>query len=76
MGIADNIKNFFSNTEAKSMYSLPNSNVIFPFNTDIGFFSGTEQMNPEGNSAALACLNVLGTAFSEPKLVVMQKTPE
>ena len=76
MGIADNIKNFFSNTEAKSMYSLPNSNVIFPFNTDIGYFSGTDQMNPEGNSAALACLNVLGTAFSEPSLVVKQKTAE
>ena len=58
------------------MYSMPTSNVIFPYNTDIGFFSGTDQMNPEGNSAALACLNVLGTAFSEPKLVVMQRTPE
>ena len=58
------------------MYSLPNQNVIFPFNTDIGYFSGTDQMNPEGNSAALACLNVLGTAFSEPSLVVKQQTPE
>lgn len=76
MGLTDNIRKFFNNSDTKAMYSMPTSNVIFPYNTDIGFFSGTEQMNPEGNSAALACLNVLGTAFSEPNLVVMQKTPE
>ena len=76
MGLTENIRKFFNNQDTKAMYSMPTSNVIFPYNTDIGFFSGTDQMNPEGNSAALACLNVLGTAFSEPKLVVMQRTPE
>ena len=33
-------------------------------------------MSPEGNSAALACLNVLGTAFSEPPLKVYLKSIE
>ena len=47
-----------------------------PYNTEIGYFSGTNQMSPEGNSAALACLNVLGTAFSEPPIEVYQNSPE
>lgn len=80
MGIADNIRGFFSqqeaNTEKKTFNNFPTSQVVFPFNSDAGFFSGTNQMSPEGNSAALACLNVLGTAFSEPPLKVYVKTQE
>ena len=80
MGIADNIRGFFSsqevNSEKKTYNNFPTSQVVFPFNTDAGFFSGTNQMSPEGNSAALACLNVLGTAFSEPPLKVYLKTQE
>ena len=80
MGIADNIRGFFSqqeaNTEKKTFNNFPTSQVVFPFNTDAGFFSGTNQMSPEGNSAALACLNVLGTAFSEPPLKVYLKSTE
>jgi HK97 family phage portal protein len=80
LGIADNIRGFFSQqeaqTEKKSFSNFPTSQVVFPFNTDAGFFSGTNQMSPEGNSAALACLNVLGTAFSEPPLKVYLKTQE
>ena len=80
MGIADNIRGFFSQqeaqTEKKSFNNFPTSQVVFPFNSDAGFFSGTNQMSPEGNSAALACLNVLGTAFSEPPLKVYLKTQE
>jgi len=80
LGIADNIRGFFNQQEAqtdkKSYNNFPTSQVVFPFNTDAGFFSGTNQMSPEGNSAALACLNVLGTAFSEPPLKVYIKTQE
>ena len=80
MGIADNIRGFFSNqeaqTEQKNFGNFPTSQVVFPFNTDAGFFSGVNQMSPEGNSAALACLNVLGTAFSEPPLKVYLKSLE
>ena len=80
MGIADNIRGFFNQqeaqTEKKSYNNFPTSQVVFPFNTDAGFFSGTNQMSPEGNSAALACLNVLGTAFSEPPLKVYLKSTE
>jgi len=80
LGIADNIRGFFSQqeaqTEKKSFNNFPTSQVVFPFNSDAGFFSGTNQMSPEGNSAALACLNVLGTAFSEPPLKVYVKTQE
>ena len=80
MGIADNIRGFFSqqeiNTEKKTFNNFPTSQVVFPFNSDAGFFSGVNQMSPEGNSAALACLNVLGTAFSEPPLKVYLKTQE
>ena len=80
MGIADNIRGFFNsqevNSEKKTYNNFPTSQVVFPFNTDAGFFSGTNQMSPEGNSAALACLNVLGTAFSEPPLKVYLKTQE
>ena len=80
MGIADNIRGFFSqqevNTEKKTFNNFPTSNIVFPFNADAGFFSGVNQMSPEGNSAALACLNVLGTAFSEPPLKVYLKTQE
>jgi len=80
LGIADNIRGFFNQQEAqtdkKSYNNFPTSQVVFPFNTDAGFFSGTNQMSPEGNSAALACLNVLGTAFSEPPLKVYLKSTE
>jgi len=80
LGIADNIRGFFSqqevNTEKKTFNNFPTSQVVFPFNSDAGFFSGVNQMSPEGNSAALACLNVLGTAFSEPPLKVYLKTQE
>ena len=80
MGIADNIRGFFSsqevNTEKKTYNNFPTSNIVFPFNADAGYFSGVNQMSPEGNSAALACLNVLGTAFSEPPLEVYVKTDE
>jgi HK97 family phage portal protein len=80
LGIADNIRGFFNsqevNSEKKTYNNFPTSQVVFPFNTDAGFFSGTNQMSPEGNSAALACLNVLGTAFSEPPLKVYLKTQE
>ena len=80
MGIADNIRGFFSqqevNTEKKTFNNFPTSQVVFPFNADAGFFSGVNQMSPEGNSAALACLNVLGTAFSEPPLKVYLKSTE
>ena len=80
MGIADNIRGFFNQQEAqtdkKSYNNFPTSQVVFPFNTDAGFFSGTNQMSPEGNSAALACLNVLGTAFSEPPLKVYLQSTE
>jgi len=80
LGIADNIRGFFSQqeaqTEKKTYNNFPTSQVVFPFNTDAGFFSGTNQMSPEGNSAALACLNVLGTAFSEPPLKVYLKSIE
>ena len=78
MGIRDNIRGFFAQevqTEKKSG-QYPTSQVVFPFNTDAGYFSGVNQMSPEGNSAALACLNVLGTAFSEPPLKVYLKTQE
>jgi len=80
LGIADNIRGFFNQqeaqTEKKNFGNFPTSQVVFPFNTDAGFFSGVNQMSPEGNSAALACLNVLGTAFSEPPLKVYLKTQE
>ena len=79
MGLTDNIRDFFrqqGDTENKAYSSFPNNQVVFPFNTDIGFFSGVDQMSPEGNSAALACLNVLGTAFSEPPLEVYQTTAD
>ena len=80
MGIADNIRGFFSsqevNTEKKTYNNFPTSNIVFPFNADAGYFSGVNQMSPEGNSAALACLNVLGTAFSEPPLKVYLKNDE
>ncbi len=78
MGIRDNIRGFFAQevqTEKKSG-QYPTSQVVFPFNTDAGYFSGVNQMSPEGNSAALACLNVLGTAFSEPPLKVYLKNQE
>jgi HK97 family phage portal protein len=78
LGIRDNIRGFFAQevqTEKKSG-QYPTSQVVFPFNTDAGYFSGVNQMSPEGNSAALACLNVLGTAFSEPPLSVYLKTQE
>ena len=80
MGLVDNIKDFFSQEnggqETKRYNNFPSSQVVFPYNTDIGFFSGTNQMSPEGNSAALACLNVLGTAFSEPPIEVYQTTTD
>ena len=79
MGIRDNIRSFFAQeaqTEQKNYGNFPTSNIVFPFNSDVGFFSGVNQMSPEGNSAALACLNVLGTAFSEPPLKVYLKTQE
>ena len=80
MGIRDNIRGFFRDseipTEQKNYGKFPTSNIVFPFNTDAGFFSGVNQMSPEGNSAALACLNVLGTAFSEPPLKVYLKNQE
>jgi len=78
LGIRDNIKNLFNSeqVEEKTYGNFPNSQIVFPFNSDIGFFSGTNQMSPEGNSAALACLNVLGTAFSEPPLEVFQAKQE
>ena len=80
MGLADNIRGFFRNseipTEQKTYNNFPTSQVVFPFNSDAGFFSGVNQMSPEGNSAALACLNVLGTAFSEPPLKVYLKNQE
>jgi HK97 family phage portal protein len=78
LGIRDNIRGFFAQevqTEKKSG-QYPTSQVVFPFNTDAGYFSGVNQMSPEGNSAALACLNVLGTAFSEPPLHVYLKNQE
>ena len=77
MGIRDNIRDFFSQQESgetKAYNNFPNNQIVFPFNTDIGFFSGVDQMNPEGNSAALACLNVLGTAFSEAPLEVYEQS--
>ena len=78
MGLADNIRGFFRSqsipTEQKTYNNFPTSQIVFPFNSDAGFFSGVNQMSPEGNSAALACLNVLGTAFSEPPLEVYVKT--
>jgi HK97 family phage portal protein len=80
LGIADNIRGFFRSseipTEQKNYGKFPTSNIVFPFNTDAGYFSGVNQMSPEGNSAALACLNVLGTAFSEPPLKVYLKNQE
>ena len=79
MGLADNIRSFFAQeaqTEQKNYGNFPTSNIVFPFNSDAGFFSGVNQMSPEGNSAALACLNVLGTAFSEPPIKVYLKTQE
>ena len=80
MGLTDNIRNFFSNqevqTEKKQYNNFPTSQVVFPFNADAGYFSGVNQMSPEGNSAALACLNVLGTAFSEPPLKVYLKNQD
>ena len=80
MGLADNIRDFFSQqnnrVDTKSYNNFPTSQVVFPYNTEIGYFSGTNQMSPEGNSAALACLNVLGTAFSEPPIEVYQNSPE
>ena len=79
MGLTDNIRDFFrqqGEQETKAYSSFPNNQVVFPFNTDIGFFSGVDQMSPEGNSAALACLNVLGTAFSEPPLEVYEETTD
>ena len=80
MGLADNIRGFFRSqsipTEQKTYNNFPTSQIVFPFNSDVGFFSGVNQMSPEGNSAALACLNVLVTAFSEPPLEVYLKTDE
>jgi len=79
LGIADNIRGIFrpqETVEKKNIGSFPTSQIVYPFNTDTGFFSGANEMSPEGNSAALACLNVLGTAFSEPPLCVYLNTPE
>ena len=80
MGLADNIRGFFRSqsipTEQKTYNNFPTSQIVFPFNSDVGFFSGVNQMSPEGNSAALACLNVLGTAFSEPPLEVYLKSED
>ena len=77
MGLTDNIRGFFrqqeTQQESKSFNNFPTSQIVYPFNTDAGFFSGVNSMSPEGNSAALACLNVLGTAFSEPSLNVYLK---
>jgi HK97 family phage portal protein len=80
LGLADNIRGFFkqqgTQTEQKNYGNFPTSQIVFPFNADAGFFSGVNSMSPEGNSAALACLNVLGTAFSEPPLQVYLKSTE
>ena len=50
MGIADNIRGFFSsqevNTEKKTYNNFPTSQIVFPFNSDAGFFSGVNQMSP------------------------------
>tara|TARA_R100001440_G_scaffold37494_2_gene56816 strand:- start:9651 stop:12899 length:3249 start_codon:yes stop_codon:yes gene_type:complete len=80
MGLTDNIRGFFkqqgSDVDKKMYGNVPTSQIVFPFNTDAGYYSGVNQMSPEGNSAALACLNVLGTAYSEPPLEVYIKTEE
>ena len=80
MGLTDNIRGFFrqqeTQQESKSYNNFPTSQIVYPFNSDAGFFSGVNSMSPEGNSAALACLNVLGTAFSEPPLSVYLKTKD
>ena len=79
MGLTDNIRGFFKQQESveKKMFgNVPTSQIVFPFNSDAGYYSGVNQMSPEGNSAALACLNVLGTAFSEPPLEVYKKSQD
>ena len=57
MGLTDNIRDFFrqqGDQQTKGYGNFPNNQVVFPFNSDIGFFSGVDQVSPEGNSAALA----------------------
>ena len=79
MGLTDNIRDFFrqqGDQPTKAYSNFPNNQVVFPFNTDIGFFSGVDQVSPEGNSAALACLNVLGTAFSEAPIEVYEMSDD
>ena len=60
MGIRDNIRGFFkqqgSDVEKKMYGNVPTSQIVFPFNSDAGYYSGVNQMSPEGNSAALAVL--------------------
>ena len=68
MGLTDNIRDFFrqqGDQQTKGYGNFPNNQVVFPFNSDIGFFSGVDQVSPEGNSAA-CCLNVLGTVSEAP----------
>ena len=49
---------------------------IYGYNTSSGFFESDklrEIGDGSGNSAVVACLNVLATSFSEPKLKIVRK---
>ena len=52
MGLTDNIRGFFkqqgSDVEKKMYGNVPTSQIVFPFNTDAGYYSGVNQMSPRG----------------------------
>ena len=48
MGLTDNIRDFFrqqGDQQTKGYGNFPNNQVVFPFNSDIGFFSGVDQVS-------------------------------
>lgn len=62
----------------QSEYSYLNRSV-FGYNTDSGYFDHkllAELGDGTGNSAVIACLNVLATAFAEPGLLVAMRNSE
>ena len=67
-------------TEKKSQSSynqlFGNDSSIYGYNTSAGFWESDQLKeigDGSGNSAVVACLNVLATSFSEPKLHIVKK---
>ena len=59
-------------------YSFLNQ-AVMGYNTDSGYFDHkklAELGDGTGNSAVIACLNVLATAFAEPSLLVSSRNSE